>query len=163
MRRLCTLAIAGLLAAVAVLTAPATIAAAAAGPFTYSNINSGLCLTARAGSGERPVVQTTCYGNPDQQWVLRYVSADHFQIYSPYLELCLVARGTGESPVVATTCGTWLDQQWYWGSHTNPYGVPLYDWFVNWNSGNCIAARGSGESRAVATVCGYNDGYWKRG
>jgi hypothetical protein len=115
MRRLRNLAIAGLLAAVAVLAAPATIAAADAGPFTYANINSGLCLTARAGSGERPAVQTNCYGNPDQKWVLRYVSADHFQIYSPYLNLCLVARGTGESPVVATTCGPWLDQQWYWG------------------------------------------------
>src|SRR5688572_25855955 len=70
-----------LLAAVAAVAAPVAAAGAAPhdsrpaaavlrapGPYVLQNENSGLCLTARAGSGERPAVQTTCSGLPDQSW-----------------------------------------------------------------------------------------------
>lgn len=71
--------IAGLLASVAALMVPAPQATAAAdhttaggtssmtagmaklaAPRHLRNLNSELCMTARAGSGERPVIQTTC-------------------------------------------------------------------------------------------------------
>ncbi len=160
--RLRSLAIAGLLAAIAAVAAPGTPAQAAE-LFTFKNVNSGLCLTARAGSGERPAVQTTCYGNPDQKWEMRLVSSNRWQIYSPYLGLCLVARGSGETAVVATTCGGWADQLWDWQGLVIPPFGSQYDWFVNANSGNCIAARGAAESRAVATTCGnWADQHWKK-
>lgn len=161
--RLRSLAIAGLLATVAAVAAPGTPALADE-LFTFKNVNSGLCLTARAGSGERPAVQTTCYGNPDQKWEMRHIAADQWQIYSPYLNLCLAARGSGESPVIATSCGTWPDQLWDWRGFVLPFPAgPQYDWFKNVNSGNCIAARGSVESRAVATTCGnWPDQHWKK-
>jgi len=94
---------------------------------------------------------------------MRLVSSNRWQIYSPYLGLCLVARGAGESAVVATTCGSWADQLWDWqGLVILPY-PSQYDWFVNADSGLRIAARGLGESRAVATTCGnWADQHWKK-
>jgi hypothetical protein len=132
------------------------------------NANSGLCLAARAGSGERPVIQTTCDYTvgaywPDQYWLLLDVDQDshNHRIYSTYLGLCIAARGSGEVGAVATTCGSgsaWPDQIWHFEF------VPRWqaDRFQNRNSGNCLAARGSGESRAIATTCNYvyPDQHW---
>jgi hypothetical protein len=131
-----------------------------AGPYHIQNINSGLCLASRAGSGERPTIQTTCdftVGQywADQYWELRYVSYA-WQIYNRALRLCLVARGGGESAVVATTCGSWNDQLWYWLVASD--GT---EQFENVNSGLCLTARGSGESAPVATTCDWNaNSYW---
>lgn len=115
------------------------------------NANSGLCLVARAGGGgERPVVQGACDFTAgtswaDQYWELRPVTSNTWQIYSPFLNHCLVTRGNGESAAVTTGCGTWADQVWYWWHNSD--GT---EQFENAHSGLCLAARGSGESVAVA-------------
>jgi hypothetical protein len=158
--KLSNLVTACLLAAVAAVAAPhdsrpAAAALRAPGPYVIQNENSGLCLTARAGSGERPVVQTTCSGLPDQSWEMNLVSSDVWQIRSPFLGLCLAARGSGEVAVLATTCNAgWRDQTWLWHSRVVAPYPPQYSLFENRNSGLCIAARGFAESRALVTTCG---------
>lgn len=167
------LALAALLAALAALSVPAASAAAPpaagpdgarqasaelAGPYHVWNTNSRLCLVARTGSGERPVVQSTCDFDAgqtwaDQYWELRPVTSTNWQIYSPLLNRCMVARGTGESAAVTTTCGTWADQLWRWWLNSD--GT---EQFENVNSGLCLTTRGSGESAAVATTCDWKVG-----
>jgi hypothetical protein len=133
------------------------------------NINSDLCLAARAGWGERPVVQTTCDYHvgtywPDQYWEYIPVAADPvhtYRIRNTYLNLCIAARGSGEAAAVATTCGRgheWPDQIWR-PEHVSTWNA---DRLQNTASSNCLAARGHGESRAVATTCGYGwpDQHW---
>lgn len=179
--RLRSLVISGLLVAAAAVGAPAAPAGAAptdaapagrqlvtpgnvsaAASHHIRNTNSYLCLAARAGSGERPAVQTTCDFTvgaywADQYWELVPATATTWHLYSPHLGLCLVARGSGETAVVATTCGSWADQRWYWLENDSN---GTYQ-FLNANSGNCLTARGSGESAAVATTCDWRVGaYW---
>ena len=157
-------------AAVALLAAAATLSgtatAAQAAPLVahhIQNLNSGLCLTARFGSGERPVVQTTCdftVGGfwPDQYWNLDTVGV--FAISRTNQPLCVAARGTGESAAVATTCGGYRDAQWI-ALYT--LGSPDNLQFQNVNSKLCLTARGAGESRAVQTTCDFTQPgspYW---
>ena len=152
------------LAAVATLAVPATAAQAA--PLVahhIQNTSSGLCMTARFGSGERPVVQTTCDFTvgafwPDQYWNLNNEGV--FAISRTNQPLCVAARGTGESGAVATTCGGYRDAQWI-GLYK--LGSPEILQFQNVNSGLCLAARGSGESRVVQTTCDFTqqgNPYW---
>ncbi|WIM99600.1 ricin-type beta-trefoil lectin domain protein [Actinoplanes oblitus] len=167
------MAVAVLLAAIAALLVPASRATAATGraagadasammaieaPRHLVNVNSGLCMAARAGSGERPVIQTTCDYNhhdeywPDQYWILK--TDETTPVESSLLHLCVAARGTHETAAVATTCGFWPDQQWAKG---RPPG-PVTPWFRMSNgAGLCLAARGYAESRVVATTCGFGD------
>jgi hypothetical protein len=134
--------------------------------FHIHNRNSSLCLAARAGVGERPVVQTTC-DNPsqiwnDQYWELVNVNQDQhrYRIRSTLLNLCIATRGSGETRAVATTCGSgsdWPDQIW-----TISYDPAFNaDKYTNNNSGLCLVARGRGESQAVQSDCGqFPDQRW---
>lgn len=162
--RLGKLAVVVLLAAVATVAAPAT--AAQAEPFVarhVRNVNSGLCLTARFGSGERPVVQTTCdftVGDfwPDQYWNVNDTGPS--AIIRTNQPLCVATRGAGESAAVATTCGGYPDAQWI---ALFPPGPQRLWQFQNVNSKLCLAARGSGESRVVQTTCDFTQPglpYW---
>ena len=176
--RLRSLVISALLATVAIFVAPA---AASAGPSDagqrvlpgdfriaawahLQNANSGLCLVSRAGSGERPALQTTCdftVGQywADQYWEIRGAGDGGWSIHNLALGLCLVGRG-GESTVVATTCDwkvgqSWADQHWILWSTSVGYR------FENVATGLCLVTRGSGESRAVVSTCDYKVGqYW---
>lgn len=132
------------------------------------NRNSHLCLAARSGSGERPVIQSTCDFDagtywPDQYWELERVisGTEIYRIRNTHLNLCIAARGSGEAPAIATTCGQgqqWLDQQWVYIYNSS---LPGHKW-QNRASGNCLAARGFGESQAIATTCGgWLDQHWR--
>ncbi|MFC5833751.1 RICIN domain-containing protein [Nonomuraea insulae] len=133
------------------------------------NQNSGLCLAARAGTGERPAIQTTCdyqVGRdwPDQHWTLEKVvsGTDIYRLRNQELNLCLAARGSGEVQAIATTCDRdtgheWRDQHW----------IYLYDGatghrWQNRASLNCLAARGTGQSPAITTTCNADwvDQHW---
>lgn len=151
------LAVVVLLAAVATLSGPAT-AAQAAPLYAHhiQNANSGLCMTARFGSGERPVVQTTCDFTIGENWQDQYWDLNNegvFNIRRTYQQLCVAARGAGESAAVATTCGGYPDAQWI---ALYRLGTPNVYQFQNINSGLCLAARGFGESRVVQTTCDFN-------
>jgi hypothetical protein len=163
-------------AAAALLTSLAapSVAASATGSMAFNRIHnaaSGLCLAARAGTGERPAIQTTCDNEvgkdwPDQHWTLEKVvsGTDIYRLRNLGLNLCLAARGSGEAQAFATTCDrdsghVWQDQHW----------IYLYDAKRNasrWQNratGNCLAARGLTESPAIATTCDSDwlDQYWK--
>jgi Ricin-type beta-trefoil lectin domain len=154
---------AGVLVATVIGTLIPASAASAANSYGFRNLNSLLCMAARAGSGERPVVQTTCdFTVPaywaDQHWSLPGGFLQRTQIKNVALGLCLVARGSGETAVVATGCGPYGDQYWYamWDANTATYQ------YLNGNSGLCLAARGSGESRVIVTTCDYAVGqFWR--
>ncbi|ROP28195.1 RICIN domain-containing protein [Couchioplanes caeruleus] len=152
---------------------PRTVERAQASAFAgiqLRNANSNLCLVSRAGSGERPVVQSTCANPPtywaDQYW--EYIYPDrlnnpgYVRVRNVALGLCLTARGAAETAAVTTTCGSgwaWPDQIW------RLTYVPRWnaDRIQNLSSGNCLAARGSGESLAVVTTCndGWIDQHWR--
>lgn len=133
------------------------------------NANSFLCGAARTGSGERPVVQTTCDWTvgrtwADQYWQLVPTGDGSVHIRSSLLGLCIVARGSGETAVVATTCDTavgasWDDQHW-WEYQDTDGTTQLW----NGASGLCLAARGLTESALIATTCdwavGTGGAYW---
>lgn len=131
------------------------------------NHNSGLCLAAHAGAGERPVVQTSC-DTPgqvrfDQYWELVTVNqAQHkYRLRSTALQLCVATRGSGESAAVATTCNTgtgWPDQIWT----TQAVSGVAADRFINNSSNLCLVARGNSiESQALQSTCGnWADQYW---
>jgi hypothetical protein len=145
-------AIGALVAALVATLLPASSASAAVST-TFLNSSSALCLTSRAGSGERPVVQTTCDTTvpaywADQHWLV-VGGATLTHIKNVATGLCLVARGSGETKVVATGCGDWGDQLWRLVYH-NPTGTFKLQ---NNNSGLCMAARGFGESPVVVTTC----------
>jgi hypothetical protein len=131
--------------------------ASAASSFNISNYNTGHCVAARAGSGERPGIATTCDFTvkaswADQHWSFPPAAYGTVQIKSDALGLCLVARGSTETQAVATTCGGWADQLWTvkFDSTTNTYQ------YVNYNSGLCLASRaGSGEPPVIATTCDF--------
>ncbi|WP_078965931.1 RICIN domain-containing protein [Streptomyces aureocirculatus] len=74
------------------------------------NMNSGKCLTARAGQNAR---QTECGGHRDQQWEAVSTHAGT-QIRNQHTGLCLLARGTAEnSPVTMYDClSQYSDQRW---------------------------------------------------
>ncbi|MCW7541288.1 RICIN domain-containing protein [Aquabacterium sp. A7-Y] len=125
------------------------------------NRNSGLCLTASAGSGERPVYQGAC--NEDARFELYYpVDYSRLMFRHKTTDLCLVTRGSGESAAVLSTCNPgWADQLWYWYFADNPGGQDMYQ-YQNANSRLCLAARGGGRSRAVQTTCGdWVDQQWR--
>jgi hypothetical protein len=76
--------------------------AAQARDLALRGLGSGLCLVARTGWGERPVVQVPCQNYSDQDWVLEYLGQ-----FGPYSEgqvrirnrdrgLCLIVRGSGD-------------------------------------------------------------------
>jgi hypothetical protein len=132
------------------------------------NHNSGLCLAAHAGAGERPVVQTTCDSPQqvrfDQYWQIVPVNQaeQKYRIRSTSLLLCVATRGVGESAAVATTCNTgtnWPDQIW---TAQTVSGVNA-NRFINDNSNLCLAARGdSSESPVLQSTCGnWADQYWR--
>jgi hypothetical protein len=113
-------------------------------------------MTARFGSGERPVVQTTCDFTIGETWRDQYWDLNNegvFNIRRTYQQLCVAARGFGESAAVATTSGGYPDAQWI-ALYTR--GTPDVSQFQNVNSGLCRAARGLGESRVVQTACDLN-------
>ncbi|NUT98872.1 MAG: ricin-type beta-trefoil lectin domain protein [Saccharothrix sp.] len=132
------------------------------------NAASNLCLAVRQGSGERPVIQTTCDYSvgtywPDQYWDLVAVDAANsiYRLRNTQSGLCVAARGSGETNAIATTCGAgtqWTDQQWRL-QYVAKWGA---DRVQNRASGNCLAARGTGESNAIATTCNYDwpDQHW---
>ncbi|WP_078965965.1 RICIN domain-containing protein [Streptomyces aureocirculatus] len=74
------------------------------------NVNSGKCLTARAGQNAR---QTACGGHRDQQWEA-VVTRDGVQLRNQHTGLCLLAQGTAEnSPVIMFECHSrYSDQRW---------------------------------------------------
>ncbi|MBB5803671.1 hypothetical protein F4560_003439 [Saccharothrix ecbatanensis] len=134
------------------------------------NVSSNLCLAARAGSGERPVVQTTCDYNadaywPDQYWLLLPVDEanEYWRIYNTSLRLCVVARNYVESSTVGTVCGTqgtwqYVDGIWH-REFSDKFDAHRY---VNHKTGLCLTARGDAEIRAFATACdsGAADQHW---
>jgi hypothetical protein len=128
---------------------------------TFLNSSSVLCMTSRAGNGERPVVQTTCDTTvptfwADQHWLVVGGNA-LTQIKNVATGLCLVARGSGEAQAVATGCGPAADQ-WWWPVYHYPTGTYKLQ---NKNSGLCLAARGYGESPVIATTCDSSvNRYW---
>src|SRR5688572_8711428 len=112
----------GIALGTAVLTAALAlpeVAAAQTRDLALRVLSSGMCLVARAGWGERPVVQVPCQNFSDQDWVLEYIGsfgADYegqVRIRNRDRGLCLVTRGSGESKAVVTTCGYYPDQLWW--------------------------------------------------
>lgn len=122
--------------------------------YHIENANSGMCLVARPGDGENPVVQVPCDDYADQYWEFTS-SASGFQIRNAYSGKCIVTRGESESFAVATTCGSWSDQNW-----SNNFLEP--DRFHNANSGLCLVVRGNqAENQAVQATCGdWTDQLW---
>ncbi|MCP2357452.1 hypothetical protein HD597_004472 [Nonomuraea thailandensis] len=134
------------------------------------NRNSRLCLAARAGTGERPAIQTTCDFEagrywPDQHWTLERVvtGTEIYRLRNVALNLCLSARGSGETQAFATACDRdrgqeWRDQHWI---YLFDAGHGTHRW-QNRASGNCLAARGTGQSPAIATTCNRDwlDQHW---
>lgn len=150
----------GLPPAVADTSRDATVAADTPGHH-LRNVNSHLCLVARVGSGERPVIQSTCDYSvdtywPDQYWRLLPVDEmnEYWRVQNTNNHLCVVARGLVESAAVATVCGTAGTWQYADGIWHREYSDK---WdavrFVNYNSGLCLTVRGDQETQAVATTC----------
>lgn len=139
---------------------------ASAAGFRIFNDNSGECLVARAGSGERPVVQTDCgVDRSDQHWQLVSIDPANlwYRIRSADLGLCITTRAGVETKAVATTCNPgstladWPDQIWQYQFDGNSYRLQ------NRASGLYLVARGQQvESQAVQTwscpTCA--DQYW---
>jgi hypothetical protein len=120
-------------------------------------LSSNMCLVARVGAGERPVVQVPCAGFSDQIWSIEYLWGGRgpeglAQLKNRDRGLCLATRGTGESPAVVTTCNTgWFDQLWFIVRDPNTG----YYQFKNQNSKLCLVVRGgSAETQAVQSNCG---------
>jgi hypothetical protein len=120
-------------------------------------LSSNMCLVARAGAGERPVVQVPCAGFSDQVWSIDYLWGGSgpeglAQLRNRDRGLCLVARGSGESAAVVTTCNTgWFDQLWFIARDSNTG----YYQFKNQTSKLCLVVRGgSAETQAVQSTCG---------
>lgn len=120
-------------------------------------LSSNMCLVARAGWGERPVVQVPCAGFSDQVWIIQYLAGGNgpeglAQIKNRDRDLCLVTRGQGESLAVVSTCSVaWPDQIW---NIVRDPGTGYYQ-FVNQNSNLCLVVRTStSETQAVQSTCG---------
>jgi hypothetical protein len=115
------------------------------------------CLIARAGSGERPVLQTACVASVDQEWEFVFpFNDDRLQIRNPARNQCIVTRGRTESKAVTTTCNSgFADQVWRveWDTTFGGYK------FRNVNSGLCLVARTN--VQAVQTTCAaFSDQVW---
>lgn len=119
-------------------------------------LSSKMCLVARVGSGERPVVQVPCAGYADQLWTLHYIGGGGpegtVQIVNVDRRSCLVTRGSGESRAVMTTCNEdWRDQVWDVIRDPNTGYYQLRDEA----SGLCLVVRtDAAETQAVQSVCG---------
>ena len=159
---LCSAALAAALALPAIATAqPRDLA--------LRVLSSGMCLVARAGWGERPVVQVPCQNYSDQDWVLEYLGVigdgveGQVRIRNVDRNLCLVTRGSGESKAVATTCGYFADQLWW------VLRDPLTGYYSLMNSNSvsgtpmCLVVRTANpETQAVQSPCNrrYADQLW---
>jgi endonuclease/exonuclease/phosphatase family metal-dependent hydrolase len=120
-------------------------------------LNSQMCLVARAGAGERPVVQVPCADFSDQAWLLRYLEGaagpeGPVQVINRDRRLCLVTRGTHESEAVVTVCDAGFPDQ-VWDTVRDP-NTGYYQ-LKNRNSGLCLVVRTANpETRAIQSTCG---------
>ena len=130
------------------------------GTYALRNLNSGLVLTAPAGSGSlaAPVVQDTDGGAAGQRWVFMPMVAQpdayHVGIITSVLGPAVDLAGGSQTP---GTPGTKLDavaendtptQQWLTVPGNDPYAPPGSVALVNVKSGLCLAAPTSAPTNA---------------
>ncbi len=134
--------------------------AAQARDLALRGLGSGLCLVARAGWGERPVVQVPCQNYSDQDWVLEYLGqfGAHFEgqarIRNRDRDLCLIVRGSGESRAVVGSCGWWADQLWWLYRDPNTGYYQLRNSNTPDHAPMCLAVRNTyAETQTVQVRC----------
>jgi hypothetical protein len=125
---------------------------------------TNLCLVAQAGSGERPVLQTTCANFADQGWFIEQ-QGSYVRIRSSFLpgNPCLTVRNSGVGAVAAACTGL-ADQDWeehvFVGlpfPHDKNANRYISRRFASQNA--CLIAQGG--NQATLGQCGiFSDQFW---
>ncbi|GAC1351054.1 MAG: hypothetical protein NVS3B20_00270 [Polyangiales bacterium] len=108
-------------------------------PTSIKNINDGLCLTVGGGSllSGAPVQQTSCNGQPNQQFILSQKANGYYNIRAQNSSNCVRPQGGGTSngtPLDMEACNATYTSEEYTlqASTTGAYAL------VNHKSGRCV-------------------------